>query len=332
MEARLAKVFVIAVSIVAVTVGIYTVGIRTIGISANDVRNSVSPFWQPWKNRASRQPVPHKKTHISTSDCKNIEFVYKNFPMKSGAKCGNLADILKRGEMVICARKERYVACCQMQTKDGYIGEDVRLATELGNALGVKIIYKMVYDTYDDVVEAIYNCEGDVGIANLSYTPTRAKKVMFSSPYVILNKAILINRLAMVGQKARNLSEILNVPAAKIAALKNTSNENFAKEIFSEAQILGEAEWETGAIKKLQQTEVVAVVDDNMLIGTLIMEQPNLLLKFLPVILKESKDPISAITNIKEYSLNLFINKFLENKYKILSIPEVLETYRDYIK
>ena len=25
--------------------------------------------------------------------------------MKSGAKCGNLADILKRGEMVICARK-----------------------------------------------------------------------------------------------------------------------------------------------------------------------------------------------------------------------------------
>ena len=332
MDARLAKVFVIAVSIVAVTVGVYAIGIRTIGICANDVCNGVSPFWQPLRNKVSKQNSSSNNSQNPLLQYKNIEFVHKNLPMKSNAICGNLADILKRGELVVCALKKSFVAFCQMPTQDGYIGEDIRFAAALGNALGVKTVYKMVYDTYDEVVDAIYNGEGDVGVANLSYTPNRAQKVTFSSPYIIQSQMLLINRKAMMNKNARNLAEILNIPSAKIAILKNSSYEIFVKGIFPNAQILGNPSLENGSIKQLQQNEVVAVLDEDLPIGILLRSQPTLLLRFLPVILREHKDPISAITSTKEYSLNSFINKFLENEYKVLTVNEILNIYRDYVK
>ncbi len=64
----------------------------------------------------------------------------------------------------------------------------------------------------------------------------------------------------------------------------------------------------------------------------MISAHPDLLLKFMPVIIKGENDPISAVTNINGYSLNLFINKFLENNYKVLTEKEILEIYKDYIK
>ena len=331
MGARLAKVFVIAVSIVAVTVGIYTVGIRTIGICANDACNGASPFWQALRNRTSRQVSSHKKTNLPLPSCKNIEFIHKNLPMKSDAICGNLADILKRGEMVICALKQ-YNQFFQMKTENGYLGEDIRLATELGRALGVKVIYKMAYDTNDDVVDAIHNGEGDIGLAKLSYTTERARKVAYSRPYLIVNRAVLLNRIAMIDKGNNTLNKVLNNMRSKIAVLQNTSYVTFAKDLLPNAQIDGETEWENGAIKKLISGEVIALIRDAFVIKSLIRAKPELLLNFVPIALKDQYDSISAITSVKAHALISYIDKFLENEYKILSVSEVLNTYKDYIK
>ena len=305
---------------------------RTTGIHVNDIHRQFSPFWKKLASKSSKQKLPQQNSQIPILHYKNVEFIHKNIPINKENVCGNLADILKRGEIIICALKLRNNNFFQMQIKDGYIGEDVRFATELGEALGVKVIYKMVYDTNEDVVNAIHNGEGDVGLAKLSYTPERARKVAYSDPYVISRKVILLNRTSTIGSDNKTLDKILNHPETKIAVMKNTSHESFMKSMFPNALIIVEDEWENGCIQKLTNGEVMAVSRDELRINTLINEHPTILLSFMPLVLKETIDSISAITSTKENSLVSYINKFLENDYKVLTSKEVLNIYKDYIK
>ena len=261
----------------------------------------------------------------------NIEFVHNDIPIDEKAKYGNLQDILRRGELVVCALDRDYNEFFQMKVNDKYIGEDIRFATELGKALGIKVIYKMLYKSQNDIVNAIANGKGDIGIAKLSYTIERARKATYSNPYVNSRKMLMVNRLATV-DKQDSLNEILNNPTAKIAVMKNTSYESFAKHLFKNTKILSETDWESGAIKKLISGEVTAIMRDELRIKQKIMSNPKLLINFLPIILKNTSDSISAISNINEQSLIQFVNKFLENEYKKLSIQEIIDTYKDYIR
>lgn len=330
MGIRLAKIFVIAVSVAAVTVGIYSIGLQTIGIVATDVHKRFSPIMKnPAKNASGRKPRDLPKLMPNYD---NIKFVHKNFALKENIICGSLADILRRGAIVICALRNEYNPFFQMRTKKGYVGKDIRLASELGKALGTKVIYQMVYESYADVVNAIHNGEGDAGIAKLPYTPERARNVVYSAPYVISRKIVLLNRSATFDVDNRTLDKILNNPETKIAVMQNTSYESFMRSLFPNAQISSEMDWENGAIKKLKSGEIIAVSRDELRIKALMKKYPILLLNFMPLMLKNTIDSISVVTNPKEHSLNLYINKFLENDYRVLSIPEMLDIYKDYIK
>ena len=261
----------------------------------------------------------------------NIEFVHKDIQVYEHAKYGNLQDILRRGELVVCALERDYNEFFQMKVNDGYVGEDIRFATALGKALGIKVVYKMLYKNQNDIVDAIANGKGDIGIAKISYTIQRSRKVSYSNPYVNSRKMIMVNRLA-TAVKQNSLNRILNNPNTKIAVMKNTSYESFAKYLFKNSKILSETDWENGAIKKLISGKVTAIMRDELRIKPMIMRNPKILINFLPIILKNTSDSISAISNISEQSLIQFVNKFLENEYKKLSISEIIDIYKGYIR
>ena len=263
-------------------------------------RNAVSPSF---KDEFETTSSGKEKVQLPSFDYDNICFVHKNIQMLPNAKSGDLKDILKRGELVVCALEQDCNPFFQMKTKNKYIGEDIRLAIELGKALGVKVTYKMIYKTYDDVINAISKREGDIGIAKLSYTPERARRVAYSEPYVISRKMLILNRRAMVGERNDTLNELFNNPNAKIGVMKNTSYVSFTKSLFPNTQILEESEWENGAIDKLRNGKVVAVIRDELRVVPLINKYPHLLLNFMPLVLKGTNDPISAITNIEGHTL-----------------------------
>ena len=292
-------------------------------------KRAVSPFL---KNKFENTVSKKEKFQLQIFNHDNIRFIHKNIQMLPNVKSSNLKDILNRGELVVCALAQDYNPFFQIKTKNKYIGEDIRFAIELGKVLGVKILYKMAYKTYDDVVDAVYNGEDDIGIAKLSYTPERARKVAYSEPYVVPMKMLILNRRATGGEKNNTLSELLDNPSAKIGVMKNTSYESFTKSLFPKAQISRESEWENGAIDKLKNGKVIAVTRDEFSVLPLINRYPHLLLSFMPLVLKGTNDPISAITNIEGHTLISYINNFLKNEYMILSVREILNVYKDYVK
>lgn len=311
---KLMKFFIAIMSTVAIIAGIYTF---------------VPPFMS---HDVVKSLAAKEVSQKFTPRYDNVQYVHQRTPSDPTAVYGNLEDVLRRGELVVCALKRDYNQFFQMKVGDGYIGEDVKLASELGKALGVRVVYKMAYESNDDVVDAIYRGEGDVGLAKLSYTHERARKVTCSIPYVTSRKMIMLSRVATIDQKNNTLEKVLNNENAKIAVMKNTSYESFARNLFPDAQICAEDKWEDGAIAKLEKGEVMAVVRDELRIKTLINAKPNILLNFMPVILEGEGDSISAIVVNREHSLISYINNFLKNEYKVLNVKEILDIYRDYIK
>ncbi|MDR1391232.1 MAG: transporter substrate-binding domain-containing protein [Holosporales bacterium] len=245
---------------------------------------------------------------------------------------GSLEDIVKRRELVICAIKNENNPCFQMKVDGGYIGEDVRLAQGFGEMLGVKVSYRMIYDTYDDVVDAIKRGEGDIGIAKLSYTPERCRKVLYTLPYVISRKTVLINRLVAEKYNSENLVGILDNEDATIAVMENTCYGSFAKSLFPKSKIKLEKKWENGLILKLIEGKIIAAIRDELRVNLLLHSNPNLLLRILPLVLKDEHDSIAAVINMKGGALVSFINKYLSSNYKISTSAQLMEKYKEYIK
>ncbi|MDR2598578.1 MAG: transporter substrate-binding domain-containing protein, partial [Holosporales bacterium] len=121
---------------------------------------------------------------------------------------GDVEDIVKRGELVVLARNIENTPIFLMKTKNGYVGEDVEFAKLLADGLGVRLTMRMIYNSCDEIVDAIANGEGDVGISKISYTDERSAKVLYTSPYVTSGLCALVNRLAIKQLKVSTLQDL----------------------------------------------------------------------------------------------------------------------------
>ena len=261
----------------------------------------------------------------------NVVFEFNKSPISNDAnkKFGDVEDIVKRGELIVCALKNPKNPLFQMKKGESFIGEDINLAKRLADHLGVKLVYRMVYKSYDDVIDAVSRGEGDIGISKLSYTPNRSRKVLYSTPYVNSRKVLLINRLILEKDKPETIDDLFRNYSETIAVTKDTSYEIFAKKIFPHATIVSNKDWENYIIPKLESGEFAATMRDEVRIKLLLNENPKLLLKLLPIILKNEHDSMSAVVNLKNIAFLNFVNKFLELEYMPKNVDELIEKYKD---
>jgi ABC-type amino acid transport substrate-binding protein len=265
---------------------------------------------------------------------KNINYQHQKLSanVDQNKKFGNIEDIVRRGELIVCALKNDSNPIFQMKTKVGYVGEDIELAKNLADALKVKLTYRMIYNTYDEVVDAIARNEGDIGIAKLSYTIERCNKVLYTEPYVNSRKVILINRPVLGRLNSNSISDLLSNKKVTIATVTNTSYESYAKQLFPNANLVSETDWENGIVKKLETGEITATIRDELRIKLLLESNPKLSLTLLPIILKDESDSMAAIINFKNTALLNWVNKYLSLSHKALSIGELITKYKEYIK
>lgn len=241
---------------------------------------------------------------------------------------GDIQDIIKRGELVVCSVKNEVSKLFRSQTKDGkYHGKDIEFAKKMAKSLGVKLRIKMFYNPYNAVIEAIYNGEGDVAISHLSYTPERSKKVLFSNNYVISKKMLLLNRSNL--QKFDNVPviDILNNKETSIGIEAGSSYEDFVRNIFPKAKIVAVRDFENSVIEKIASGEITAAFYDDIVCKTLLKSKKHLLIKVFPVVLKDEIDDLSIAVDIKNPGLLNWINKFIDAEAKPEDADKLIEKY-----
>lgn len=254
---------------------------------------------------------------------------------EKGIIYGDIDNILKRKFLVVCSNKDTNRPLFLMKkhnkkNKFDLTGEDIELAKKLAKALGVKLIFRCCYEHFDDVIDAIEHGEGDIGISELSYTTHRSRKVIYTHPYVILKKMLLVNRQTLEMYESKSVKELIENGDFPIAT-EDHSYIEFAQELFPNTKILVIDDWDNKIGEKIKSKELIATLNDETKIKTLLNRSPSLSLNLVPLILKGEKDCISMAVNFKGLKLSNWINKFLKSEVPIENIDNLMKKYEDYI-
>lgn len=136
------------------------------------------------------------------------------------------------------------------------MGLEVDLANLLGNALGVKT--EFVKKPFPGLLSALKAGEVDVVISGMAITAERSIDAAFVGPYMLSGKSILTNSKALAA--AQESGEI-NRANLKLAALANSTSEEFVKLALPEAQLVTTEDYDT-AVNMVLNDEVDALVAD----------------------------------------------------------------------
>jgi ABC-type amino acid transport substrate-binding protein len=231
--------------------------------------------------------------------------------------------IKQRGELVI-AMVANDTPPFFYERKGELVGLEVELAKSIAKALNVEVRFNREAKSFNEVVELVAQRRADLGISKLSRTLARAQMVHFSQPYLTLNHALLINRVAFA-RLASNIrvEDVIRDYSGTLGVIKGTSFVDFAKLNFPKAKII---EYANGKeiYKAVNSGELIAAYRDELEIKRLLKESPALALTLRTVTLKDLDDPLGIAVGVNDLTLLAFVNQVLSQQREKLDIQKVL--------
>lgn len=232
----------------------------------------------------------------------------------SAADDGNLppdiARIKQSGVLRVALTREDYPPF-YYQKQDQLKGLDIELAQDIARRLGVKLEFRRLARSWDEVVQVVVAGEADVAISALSRTLPRAQEVVFTQPYVILAQALLVNRLklASLGGEQAPLKR-LDSAGVRIGTLSESSYLDFAHTAFPAVQVTSYPHWD-GAIKALLAGKVHAVMFDPLLCKRSLLVKPQRALT-VQLLVTQRPDPIAMAVNWRDHDLLQWLNVYID--------------------
>lgn len=243
-------------------------------------------------------------------------FVLIVFPAAYAA-AGDLAPdmerILKKGKITVAIYYDDTPPFFMHDKKGDMFGLDIELARDIAVKLGVKLELNQEARTFDEVVELVYRKKADVAISMISNTLSRAVRVRFTDPYMVLYRALLINRLELARHKKKDedIAAFLNNPGIKIGVIEGTSYVGFADEDFNRAKRVSYKEWPL-AVKDVLEGRISAALYDEIEIKNWNRSHPESALYVQTLIMKDKKDPLSFAVSWEDKHLLAWLNLYLQ--------------------
>ena len=140
-----------------------------------------------------------------------------------------ISRIQKSGKLVVGTSGNMPLMSEKLMTGE-LVGFDIDLATAMAETMGVKLELKSM--PFDQLIPALEQGTVDVVLSNMTITVDRNMRVAFAGPYFVSGKC-LITKEQEIAQADK--PEDLKEADVKIAVIKNTTSENFVKELLPQA-------------------------------------------------------------------------------------------------
>lgn len=234
------------------------------------------------------------------------------------------ARIVNRGELVVAVLGVDQPPF--FEEHNGQLsGVDIDIAREIAAKLGVKVRFNRDAKTYDGVVNLLASGQADLAISKLSRTLSRAQVISFSSPYIRLHRALLLNRVkfAMV---ARGLAvpDVVRAYGSTIGVVRNSSYGTYVQSNFPQAKVVPYPSWEA-LLKALDTGEVTAAYRDEFEVKHVLKLDPTASLRLRVVTLEDLDDPIAIGVNVNAPTLLAFVNQFLAERSQKIDVTTLLQ-------
>ncbi|MBF0153077.1 MAG: amino acid ABC transporter substrate-binding protein [Magnetococcales bacterium] len=224
----------------------------------------------------------------------------------------DIGRILRRGRLIVAMIAKDQPPFVMKNKQGDLMGLDVKIAQGIADQLGVKVEFNRKATTFNGVVDLVEKGEADIGISKLSRTLERAKKVLFSQPYIVLRQGLIINRLGLAKQAyGRPVSDVLQDLKGKIGVIQGTSYEEFARQKFPQATVVPFQDWDQ-IVDAVFRGEILAAYRDELAVKKTVKSKPEASIDLRIVILPKSFDPI--VVALPWYSTHFrdLINLYLE--------------------
>lgn len=222
----------------------------------------------------------------------------------------DLQRIIERGELIVAMHHDEGAPFYALNEQGELEGLDVELAESIAVALGVKVSFDRSSTTFDGLVEFVAAGKADLSISCVSRTPRRAMRTNFSTPYVRLNHAMLINRVRTQRFGSRPLAQTMNSPEIRIGTVAGSSYVDFAAKDYPQAEVLGFDDFNEAAAAAVRG-DVHAVLFDNNHVTRWVRAHPEAVLYVQIRILHNKEDPIAIVVNWRDVQLLNWINTYL---------------------
>jgi polar amino acid transport system substrate-binding protein len=239
----------------------------------------------------------------------------------------DIARILNRGELVI--------ALLHMDNPpffsdiNGVLsGTDVDLGQLIAKELGIPVRFDRSAVTYDGVVAMVANGEADIGIGRLARTLKRAQSVHFSSSYMRLGHALLINRMRfaeIAGDKP--IAQVVRSFSGKIGVISNSAWEEFGRRNFPLATIVAYPTW-NDAVTAVKKGEVVATYRDELEVLAIVRSDPSLALTLRTVTFNDIESSLSLMVGVLDATLLSFVNEVIAQRPEKPTVSSVLKSIK----
>jgi polar amino acid transport system substrate-binding protein len=233
-----------------------------------------------------------------------------------------------RGELVVAVLGVDQPPFFEQQNGQ-LVGIDIDIAKELAGKLGVKVRFNRDAKSFDSVVTLLANGDADVAISKLSRTLSRAEVVSFSTPYIRLHRALLLNRVKFAQlAKGRPAPEVIRAYDGDIGVVTNSSYATYVQTNFPHAKVQSYPSWEA-LVKALNAGEVTAAYRDEFEVKHVLKVDPTASLRLRVVTLEDLDDTISIGVNVSSPALLAFINQFLAERTNKIDVMTLLQASTD---
>jgi polar amino acid transport system substrate-binding protein len=216
--------------------------------------------------------------------------------------------------------------------RDGVLeGVDVEIARGLARELGVPVEFDRSAKSFNQVVERVARGKADLGISKLSRTFSRARRVMFSEPYVRVRHGLLLNRKG-VAQRVGDgsVADLVRNFRGRLAVLDGTSYMDFAARNFPQATIVPYQTW-AEVVEAVSTDSVLGAYRDEMEIKKVALDHPRKALQLQAVSIADKWDEKAIALPFGSPNLLALVNLYLENSNTKLTAQDLLRRYGEYM-
>lgn len=239
----------------------------------------------------------------------------------------DLQNIKDQGKLRVCQYKGQRSPFMITNEKGERVGLDMDIARGLAKSLDVPL--EMIYvNSFNDVIDSVANGICDAGVSKLSLTPERSKKVLYTKPYVMASKVLMINRVRLqqyLKTGTESLEEIIKKNHPIVYVLADSSYVDFVERLLPDARVMKHKSWEKEGAPNVYAGHVFAAFTDEFDSWLVLETIPDAPLKLLMVTLKNENDPLYIITGPDKFFLRDYIQRYLE-------INNINYTHKDIIK
>ena len=235
----------------------------------------------------------------------------------------DIARIVNRGELVVALVATDTPPFFYVKNNE-LVGLEIDLAKDLAKELKVNVRFDRSAQTFNEVVDIVSRQDADLGISKLSSTLARAQKVHFSSPYLTLSQGFILNRVRFAEYaRDRTLPVAIRQFKGSIGVIAKSAWTDYGKRYFPNAEVREYASW-GDVLKAVEKGEVMAAYRDEFEVKRVLRADPTASLTLRTVTFKDLDDPLAIAVGISDATLLEFVNLYLNQSNKKLTIDKVL--------